>query len=71
MGYQSLKNWQFKLQTLIRFQISDVQALMKWGFEMNWTLVGNHNPFPGSKVWGKISKAWKRVAEKLDFSHCK
>jgi hypothetical protein len=44
---------------------------MKWGFEVNWTLVGNHNPFPGSKVWGKISKAWKRIVEKLDFSHYK
>jgi hypothetical protein len=58
MGYQSFKRWQLKLQTFIRFQFSDVQALMKWGFEMNWTLVKNHNPFPRSKVWGKISKAW-------------
>jgi hypothetical protein len=44
---------------------------MKWGFEVNWTLVGNHNPFPRSKVWGKISKAWKQMVKKLDFSHYK
>jgi hypothetical protein len=44
---------------------------MKWGFEVNWILVENHNPFPGSKAWGKISKAWKRMVEKLDFSHRK
>jgi hypothetical protein len=35
---------------------------------MNWALVENHNPSLRSKVWGKISKAWKRMVEKLDFS---
>ncbi len=37
------------------------------GPEVNWALVKNHNPSPGSKVWGKISKAWKWMVEKLDF----
>jgi hypothetical protein len=41
---------------------------MKWGLEVNWALVRNHSPSPRSKVWGKISKAWKRMVEKLDFS---
>jgi hypothetical protein len=26
---------QFKLQTLIRFQICNVQAFMEWGFKVN------------------------------------
>ncbi len=71
MGYQSPKTWQFKPQTFIGFQISDVQAFMKWGFEVNWIMVENHNPFPRSKVWEKISKAWKWMVENFNFSHRK
>jgi hypothetical protein len=48
-----------------------VQAFMKWGFEVNWIMVENHNPFPRSKVWEKISKAWKWMVENFNFSHRK
>jgi hypothetical protein len=37
---------------------------MKWGFEVNWILIKNDNPFPRSKVGGKISKAWKWIVER-------
>jgi len=41
---------------------------MKWGPKVKLGLVKNHISFLGSKIWGKISKAWKQMVEKLDFS---
>jgi hypothetical protein len=41
---------------------------MKWGFKVYWVLVRNYSPSLRSKVWGKISKAWRQMVEKLDFS---
>ncbi len=38
------------------------------GLQSELNSVENHNPFPGSKVGGKTSKAWKWMVEMLDFS---
>jgi hypothetical protein len=69
MVYQSFRSWQFKSQTIIKFQINNVHSKhMKWGPKMNSALIQNYISSLRSKVWGKISKAWNQMVEKLDFS---
>jgi len=52
-------NSNFKLVLLFKLVMCKPPKHMKWGLEVNWALIENHDPFLGPKVWGKISKAWK------------
>ncbi len=61
-----LGNSNFKLLLCFKLTMCKSSKHMKWGPNVNWALVRNHNPSPKTKVWG-ISKAWKWMVEKFDF----
>jgi hypothetical protein len=63
-----LGNSNFKLLLGFKLAMCKLSKHMKWGFKVYWALVENHSPPPRSKVWGKISKVWREMVEKLDFS---
>jgi hypothetical protein len=67
---KALEPSKLNLEFLLGFKLAicKLSKHIKWGFKVYWVLVENHNPSLRSKVWGTISKAWRQMVEKLDFS---
>jgi hypothetical protein len=55
------------LQLMLRYRLArfNPQRGRSWGISLDWFTNKLHQGFPGSKVWGHISKAWKIMVKGL------
>lgn len=53
------------LQLMLRYRLArfNPQRGRSWGVGLDWFTCKQHQGFPGSKVWGHISKAWRRMVK--------
>ena len=49
------------LQLMLRYRLArfNPQRGRRWGVSLDWFTSRQYQGFPGSKIWGHISKAWK------------
>ena len=53
------------LQLMLRYRLArfNPQRGRSWGVGLDWFTCKQHQGFPESKVWGHISKAWRRMVK--------
>jgi hypothetical protein len=58
---------QSNLQTIIRYKLSQMSPNRetKWPRNLQWSLVSHHTSTPGSRVWGRIHRAWSKMCKQL------
>ena len=58
---KALEPGESNLQLMLRYRLArfNPQKGKRWGVSLDWFTNRQHQGFPGSKIWGHISRAWK------------